>query len=77
MPSSPPVPPSPVPPEQTRWSWGLVGFYVSCAMVALGATVAAAGYMWVGSVACLVVGSLMVAVCSVTCLTSLKAARRE
>lgn len=61
--------------ERTKWSFALVGFYLSCAGVALGATIAAAGYMWFGSVPALVVGGLMTAVCSVTCFMSLRSAR--
>lgn len=70
-------PRQPGPGEHTHWSWALVGFYVSCAVVALGATVAAAAYMWFESVGGLVVGCLMTGVSSVTCLLCLRRARLE
>jgi hypothetical protein len=62
--------------EGTRWSWALVGFYLSCAGVALGATIGSAGYLWLESVPALVAGILLLAVSMVTCYTSLAAARR-
>ena len=62
--------------EGTKWSWGLVGFYVSCACVALGATVAAAGKMWFGSNGAMVFGIVLTAVSTVTCFVTLSAARK-
>jgi hypothetical protein len=59
-----------------RWSAALVGFYLSCAGVALGAAIAAAGYLWFASVGALVFGSAMTLLCCVTCYRSLVAARR-
>ncbi|MBX3462449.1 MAG: hypothetical protein KF830_04720 [Planctomycetes bacterium] len=66
----------PAPVEPTRWSLGLVGFYLSCAGVALGATFAASGYLFFGSVGWLVFGSVLSLVCCVTCFLSLQAARK-
>ncbi|MEY4674685.1 MAG: hypothetical protein RL148_2469 [Planctomycetota bacterium] len=63
--------------EQTTLSWPLIGFYTSCALVALGATVAAASWMWSKSWGGLVAGSVLTAVSSVTCLTCLRRARME
>lgn len=71
----PPATPAPIEFERTRWSPGLIGFYVSCACVALGATIAAAGYMWFRSIPALVVGSVMTVVSTITCFTTLAAAR--
>jgi hypothetical protein len=62
--------------EGTKWSLGLVGFYLSCAGVALGATVGAAGFLWFDSIASLVVGIVLTVGCTVTCLLALRAARR-
>lgn len=62
--------------EHTHWSWGLVGFYASCAGAALGATFAASGHWFFGSDAWVVFGVVLCAVCSVTCYLTLRAARR-
>jgi hypothetical protein len=62
--------------EHTRWSPGLIGFYLSCAGVALGATFAGGGWFFFGSTAWLVVGSVLSGVSVVTCFYSLAAARR-
>jgi hypothetical protein len=62
--------------ERTKWSLGLVGFYLSCAGVALGATVGAAGFLWFDSIAALVVGIVLTVACTATCLVSLQRARR-
>ena len=62
--------------EHTHWSWGLVGFYVSCAGVALGATIGAAGHWFFGSTSALWIGGVMAAVSSVTTYLTLRAARR-
>jgi hypothetical protein len=79
-PSNPGVPPrAPAPPPQAehrRWSPGLIGFYLSCAGVALGATFAASGHFFFGSRGWLVFGAVMSLVSAVTCYFSLRAARR-
>ncbi|MBL8723542.1 MAG: hypothetical protein JNK49_05815 [Planctomycetes bacterium] len=62
--------------EHTHWSPALLGFYVSCAGVALGATFASAGPLLFGSTTALVLGSLMSAVSAVGCFVTLRAARR-
>lgn len=62
--------------ERTSWSTALVGFYLSCAGVALGAAIGAAGWLWFDSVGALVFGCVMVPACAVTCYLSLRAARR-
>ena len=66
----------PQPHKTEQFRFGLIGFYASCAGVALGAAVAAAGFMWWESVAALVVGSLITAGSTVGCFLSLTAARR-
>ena len=63
--------------EHTRWSPGLIGFYLSCAGTALGATFASAGWLFFGSTGWLVFGSLLGLVSVVTCFVSLHAARRK
>ena len=63
--------------EQTTLSWPLIGFYTSCALVALGATIAAASWMWSRSWGGLVAGTVVTIASSVTCLTCLRKARRE
>lgn len=67
--------PSPSARERTRASWGLLGFYTSCAGVAIGAAVAACGWAWFDSVGALVAGIVLTAVSSVTCFVSLHKAR--
>jgi len=62
--------------EGTKWSFALVGFYLSCAGVALGAAVGAAGFLWFESTPALVVGITMTLVSTITCFLSLRAARR-
>lgn len=78
--NSDPTPRQPIPPprpvEHTHWSWGLIGFYLSCAGTALGATIAAAGFLFFESTASLVLGSVLSAVSIVGCFVSLSAARR-
>jgi hypothetical protein len=63
--------------EHTRWSPGLIGFYASCAGVALGATFASAGPLLLGSTSALVFGVALSAVSCVTCYFSLVAARKR
>lgn len=72
-----PQQPSPPTGEQTTLSWPLIGFYTSCALVALGATIAAASWMWSQSWGGLVAGSILTVVSSITCLTCLRKARQE
>lgn len=67
----------PMQPEHTRWSPALLGFYASCAGVALGATFASAGPMFFGSTLALVLGSALSLVSAVCCLVTLRAARRK
>jgi hypothetical protein len=62
--------------EHTRWSPGLVGFYLSCAGVALGAGIAGGGHFFFGSKPGLVFGCVLSGVSVVTCFVSLHAARR-
>ena len=62
--------------EHTRWSPGLIGFYLSCAGVALGATIAGGSHFFFESSGGTVFGAVMSAVSCVTCYTSLRAARR-
>jgi hypothetical protein len=77
---SPPTsrPPIPLPPqvEHTRWSFGLVGFYLSCAAVCIGTAIAAAGYLLFDSVGSLVFGCILVPVCGAAMYLSLRAARK-
>ena len=56
--------------------FALVGFYLSCAGVALGATVGSAGFLWFESKGALVFGIAMTVVCAVTCYGSLRSLRR-
>lgn len=62
--------------EQRQTKASLIGFYLSCAGVAIGATVGAAGYLWFESAAGLVAGILLTSLSSVTCYTSLSRMRR-
>lgn len=62
--------------EHTRWSPGLIGFYLSCAGVALGATFAGGGWFFFKSTTGLVGGCVLSGVSIVTCFVSLAAARR-
>jgi len=62
--------------EQQQTKASLIGFYLSCAGVAIGATVGAAGFLWFESMAGLSVGVVITLACSVTCYTSLSRMRR-
>lgn len=62
--------------EHTRWSPGLIGFYLSCAGVAMGATIAGGSHFFFESAGGTAFGVCMSAVSCVTCYTSLRAARR-
>lgn len=61
--------------ERTKASWGLLGFYSSCAGVSIGAAVGACGYAWFGSVPALVVGIVMVVGSAIGCFVCLRNAR--
>lgn len=62
--------------EHTRWSPGLIGFYLSCAGVSLGAAIAFGAHWFFESTGGLVFGSLLSGVSCITCYLSLVAARR-
>ena len=62
--------------EHTHWSWGLFGFYASCAATALGATFAAAGHWFFGATGWVWFGGSLSAVGAVSMLFTLHAARR-
>ena len=63
--------------EPTAWSPALIGFYVGCAMVSIGAAVAASAWIVFGVPSMVAVGLVMVAVGTFACLRCLRAARRE
>ncbi|MCR9247935.1 MAG: hypothetical protein NXI31_23135 [bacterium] len=63
--------------EHTRWSPGLIGFYLSCAGTAMGSTIAASGWFFFGSKGAIVVGALLAVVSIVFCFVSLHAARQK
>lgn len=65
----------PPPRERTKASWGLLGFYSSCAGVSIGAAVAACGYAWFDSLPALVLGIVMVVGSAVGCFVCLRSAR--
>ena len=62
--------------EHTRWSPGLIGFYLSCAGVALGATIAGGSHFFFESLGGTIFGAVMSGVSCFTCYFSLRAARR-
>lgn len=62
--------------EHTRWSPGLIGFYLSCAGVALGAGFAGGAHFFFKSTTGTVFGTVLSGVSIVTCFVSLAAARR-
>jgi hypothetical protein len=62
--------------EHRETKASLIGFYLSCAGVAIGSTVGAAGFLWFESMAGLGVGIALTLLCSVTCYTSLSRMRR-
>jgi hypothetical protein len=66
----------PIQPEHTHWSPALLGFYASCAGVALGATFASAGPLFFGSLLALWLGSALSLVSAVLCYVTLRAARK-
>lgn len=63
--------------EHTRWSFGLIGFYLSCAGASLGAAIAFGSHFFFESTGGLVFGSVVSLVSCVTCYVSLRAARRS
>ena len=62
--------------EHTRWSPGLIGFYLSCAGVALGAGFGGGAHFFFKSTTGTVFGIVLSSVSIVTCFVSLAAARR-
>ena len=72
---------APMQSESTSWSPALLGFYVSCGAVGIGAAIAAVVLIVfpkeIFAVTIAVIGVLMVVVGSVTCLRCLKSARKE
>jgi hypothetical protein len=62
--------------EHTRWSPGLLGFYLSCAGVSLGAAIGFGAYKFFDSRIGLIVGLSVSGVSCVTCYVSLVAARK-
>lgn len=68
--------PSVDPNAHHKWKSGLIGFYLSCAGVALGATFAGGGHFLFHSTGWLVFGTCLAALSIVTCFRSLAAARR-
>lgn len=67
---------SPPPEHQTaQFRFGIIGFYLSCAGVAFGAAIGAAGFLWFESTTALVIGSLLTITSTITCFRSLATAR--
>ncbi len=62
--------------EHTKWSWGLLGFYASCAGVSIGAAVGFGGYKFFDSTPTLIGGLGVSIVSCITCFFTLRAARR-
>ena len=73
---NPPSRPQKVEVEHTRWSPGLIGFYLSCAGVSLGAAIAFGSHFFFADTGGLVFGCVMSGVSCVTCFLALRAARR-
>ena len=68
------------PPPQTehqRWTFGLIGFYLSCAGASLGAAIAFGGHFFFESQGALVFGLVVSISSCVTCYVSLRSARRK
>ena len=63
--------------ERTAWSPALIGFYVGCAMVSIGAAVAASAWIVFGTPTLVAAGLVMVTVGTFACLRCLRAARQE
>ncbi|MEQ1631367.1 MAG: hypothetical protein ABL997_03275 [Planctomycetota bacterium] len=62
--------------DQKQTKASLIGFYLSCAGVALGTTVGAAGFLWYESTGWLVFGCIATVVSTVTCYLALSRMRR-
>jgi hypothetical protein len=62
--------------EHTKWSFGLIAFYLSCAGVSLGAGVGFGAYKFFDSTEGLVIGLSVSAISCVTCYLALRAARK-
>lgn len=62
--------------EHTKWSPGLIGFYLSCAGVSLGAAIGFGAWKFFDSTTGLVIGITVSVVSCFTCFLSLQAARR-
>ncbi|MFT4514843.1 MAG: hypothetical protein ACI89X_003305 [Planctomycetota bacterium] len=65
------------PTEQKRWTFALIGFYLSCAGASLGAAIAFGGYFFFESQGALAFGLVVSISSCVTCFFSLRAARRS
>ncbi|MFT7534690.1 MAG: hypothetical protein ACI85K_000639 [Hyphomicrobiaceae bacterium] len=63
--------------EHKRWTFGLIGFYLSCAGASLGAAVAFGGYFFFESQGALIFGLVVSISSCVTCFFSLNSARRR
>lgn len=76
--TTPPMPTTqpPAAKEHTRWSPGLMGFYLSCAGVSLGAAIGFGAHWFFRSSSGLAFGIGLSAISCITCYVSLKAARR-
>lgn len=68
--------PSGQPAGQPKLPFPLIGFYLSCAGVALGATVGSAGFLWFESTKALWFGIVFTVFCAITCYRSLRSLRR-
>jgi hypothetical protein len=62
--------------EHKRWTFGLIGFYLSCAGASLGAAIAFGGYFFFESQGALIFGLVVSIGSCVTCYVSLRSARR-
>ena len=73
--------PEPKKNEKTTWSPGLIGFYLSCTAVSLGAAIAAVGgFLFAGqplATTLITIGVVMCLAGAVGALRFLKAARKE
>ncbi|MFK7739175.1 MAG: hypothetical protein AB8H80_02540 [Planctomycetota bacterium] len=72
-----PAPNKPDQAEHTRWSPGLIGFYLSCAGASLGAAIAFGSHWFFESRGGLIFGLVVASISCVTCFLSLRAARRR
>tara|TARA_R110002072_G_scaffold46591_2_gene128895 strand:- start:79030 stop:79302 length:273 start_codon:yes stop_codon:yes gene_type:complete len=69
--------PTPTPnTEHKRWTFGLIGFYLSCAGASLGAAIAFGSHFFFESQGGLIFGLVMSSVSCVTCYFSLRSARQ-